>query len=247
MTTHNPLARHANTNSPTITPCNSSCHQSRLNMAHRKDDDPDDFRRDVMKGIDTLKIFLGAQSPGPIQDADRLVQLLSSCWHEFDGSSETKMRSRKLCGRVEEPQWHPPILSFCIERHGATVMGSKRASLYEWSVNLENHTASIVGKRKRQLRPNAKPLDVKAIAKTLADAVISGRADERLTILNDGRVKIEIGRAIPETNARTTAARRKRFRRELSALLEPHDWDEVRTNVYVHLRGNSSTSVYGHR
>jgi hypothetical protein len=191
----------------------------------------------MMDGIHALQIFLGAQPPGPIQDTKQLVRLLSSCWDEFAGSSYTNMESEKLY-RIEEPEWHVPILSFSIERHAQTVMGSKRASLYEWSVDLENLTASIVRERKRQLEPNAKRLDVKPIAQTLADAILSGRSDERFKIMRDGKVKIEIGRVIPETNAQTTLARRRRFRKELTSLLEPHGLKEVRPNVYAQSEGN---------
>jgi hypothetical protein len=143
-----------------------------------------------MEGITDLKAFLEMQPPGPVLDADacRLKQLLSSCWHDFAGSSETNMYSGKIW-RIEDPEWHSPILSFSIERHAQTVMGSTRASLYEWSLDIENRTAEIVRERKRQLRPNAKRLDVKAIAQTLADAIISGRSDERAKIGSDGRVK----------------------------------------------------------
>jgi hypothetical protein len=117
-------------------------------------------------------------------------------------------------------------------------MGSKRASLYEWSVDLENLTASIVRERKRQLEPNANRLDVKPIAQTLADATLSGRSDERFKIMRDGKVKIEIGRVIPETRTQTTLARRRRFRKELTSLLEPHGLKEVRPNLYAQGEGN---------
>ena len=83
-------------------------------------------------------------------------------------------------------------------------MGSKRASLQEWRVNLENLTVSIVRERKRQLVPNAKRFDVKLIAKHLAEAILSGHNDERFKIMSDGGIKIEMRRVIPETNAQTT-------------------------------------------
>jgi hypothetical protein len=189
-----------------------------------------------MGEISDLRAFLETQPRGAVLDTNRLVQLLSSCWDEFDGSSETSMKWDKLW-RIEHPEWSPPILSFSIERHSQTVMGSKRASLHDWSVDLENRTVSIVRTRQRQLRPNAKRLDVKAIAEAVADLIISGRSDERINVMRDGRVKIEIGRIIEETNAQTTLARRRRFRRELTALLEPHGWEEVRANVYARNEG----------
>jgi hypothetical protein len=178
----------------------------------------------MMDGIHALQIFLGAQPPGPIQDTKQLVRLLSSCWDEFAGSSYTNMESEKLY-RIEEPEWlaDPFILN-------------RKAR--EWSVDLENLTASIVRERKRQLEPNAKRLDVKPIAQTIADAILSGRSDERFKIMRDGKVKIEIGRVIPETNAQTTLACRRRFRKELTSFLEPHGLKEVRPNVYAQSEGN---------
>ena len=191
-----------------------------------------------MDDISELRAFLKKQPPGRILETYRLGQLLSYCWHEFEGSSETSMKGDKLF-RIEDPEWHPPILSFSIERHGPTVRGSKRASLYEWVVNVENRTVSIVRERKRQLVPNAKRLDVELIAKQVADAILSGRNDERLKIMSDGRLKIEIGRVIPETNARTTLTRRRRFRKALTALLEPHGLKEVRANLYARSEGSN--------
>ena len=119
-------------------------------------------------------------------------------------------------------------------------MGSKRASLQEWGVNVENLTVSIVRERKRQLEPNAKRLDPKLIAKNLADAILSGRNDERFKIMSDGRIKIEIGRVIPATNAQTTLTRRRRLRKALTALLESHGrLKEVRANLYARSEGSN--------
>jgi hypothetical protein len=183
-------------------------------------------------GISDLRAFLDTRPRGPIPDASRLIELLASCWHDFAGSSETNMQPEKLA-RIEDPDWNPPILTFKIERHAQTVMGSTRASLYEWSLDLESRTASIMRKGRRQLRPIAKKLDVKPIAESLADAIINGRRDDRIKIMADASVKIDIGRIIPETNQQTTTDRRKRLRRCLTALLEPHGWKELRANVYA--------------
>ena len=191
-----------------------------------------------MDDISALRALLKKQPPGRILETYRLRQLLSHCWHEFEGSSQTSMKGDKLF-RIEEPEWHPPILSFSIERHGQTVMGSKRASLQEWGVNVENLTVSIVRERKRQLVPNAKRLDVELIAKKVVDAILSGRNDERFKIRSDGMLKIEIGRVIPETKKQTTSSRRIRFRKALTALLEPHGWKEVRANLYARSEGSN--------
>jgi len=104
-------------------------------------------------------------------------------------------------------------------------------------VNLEKITASIVQEKQRHIRPNDRPLDIKPIVQAVAEIIISGRSDGRTSIMSDGRVKVAIGRVIPETNPQTTTARRKRFRKQLAAQLEPNGWKEVRPNVYE--RGES--------
>ena len=78
-----------------------------------------------------------------------------------------------------------------------------------------------------------KRLDVKPLAASLAQAIITGQADERLKIAKDGSVRLQIGSIIPEPVKQTTAARRGRLRRELDALLKPHGWVSTRLNVYA--------------
>src|SRR5690348_6585826 len=67
-------------------------------------------------------------SPGPIPDPAGLERLAAACWHEFQGG-DGGMTGEKLLGRMEEVFWEPPVLSFIVERHGRTVMGSSRATL----------------------------------------------------------------------------------------------------------------------
>ena len=141
------------------------------------------------------------------------------------------MRAEKLW-RIEEPSWAPPILEFSIERHGQTVNGSSRATVYRWSVNLETGEAGIIGEKRRQIYAMDKRLDVKPIAQSLADAIIAGKPDARIIINKDGSVRLKIGEIIPATYKETTAARRNRLRARLSTILDPHGWKELRANVY---------------
>jgi hypothetical protein len=164
-------------------------------------------------------------------DAKRVGLLLSDCWDALEGGTDTNMRAEKLW-RIEEPSWIPPILEFSIERHGQTVNGSSRATVYRWSVNLETGEACIIGEKRRQLYPMDKRLNVKPIAQSLADAIIAGKQDARITINKDGSVRLKIADIIPETNLQTTSARRKRLRAQLSMILASHGWKELRANVY---------------
>ncbi len=105
--------------------------------------------------------------PGAPLDVSQVGRLLSLCWHDLDGSTDTNMRAEKLW-RIEQPSWNPPILEFSIERHGQTVNGSSRATVYRWSVNLEKGEAYIIGEKRRQLYSMDRCLDVKPIAQSVA-------------------------------------------------------------------------------
>ena len=124
------------------------------------------------------------------------------------------------------------VLLFDIERHGATVNGSSRATVYTWAIDSSSGQATVGGEKHRQLYAMDQRLDVKPIAASLAEAIITGRTDERLKIANNGSVRLQIGSIIPETVKQTTAARRGRCR-ELDALLKPHGWVSTTSNVYA--------------
>jgi hypothetical protein len=100
---------------------------------------------------------------------DKVVRLLVNTWPELKGADETSMKSWKV-SRAENLCWNPPFLSFTIERHGAFVLGSKRADLHEWEINMETLTASHQEGRYRQLIPNSPRLDLKAIAAGVCEA-----------------------------------------------------------------------------
>src|SRR5262245_57885057 len=98
-----------------------------------------------------LSSFLATLPQGPITDTSTLARLLADAWHDFAGSNYAGMEGRKLLDRnIEYVAWTPPLLTFTVERHGATVLGSTRAKLQEWTLDLEMRTASFVEKRHRQ-------------------------------------------------------------------------------------------------
>jgi hypothetical protein len=61
---------------------------------------------------------------------------LHPVWKRLPGSYATEMAEWKL-DRMENPRWEPPIFRFEIERHGAASLGSSRAEIQTWAVNLE--------------------------------------------------------------------------------------------------------------
>jgi hypothetical protein len=179
--------------------------------------------------------YLRSLQEGRISDTDTLETLLAACWHEFDGSDEEGMAGYKLHGRMERVEWHSPILSFTIERHGGTAMGSTRATLQEWSVDVERRTAGFVSSGYRQVGAMAPRVYVRPIAEEIAQLIIAHREDEVLKWYEDGSVRVHIGKILPEGFAfkQTLQGRRKRFRQALEEILLDAGWTRIRANVYA--------------
>jgi hypothetical protein len=166
---------------------------------------------------------------GPAED--EIISLLDKCWQDLEGADQTSMKDWKL-SRLENLSWNPPILSFTIERHGATVLGSTRAELQEWTVNLNLATAHWAPGGYRQLVPTAPKLNVKPIAARVCDAVRQGPASN-CDLVNQGivvwdssdHVSINHGMLIPSGGyQRTVAGRRRRFRDELTSKMKAIGW-----------------------
>lgn len=174
-----------------------------------------------------LKQFLTKLSPGrvPQEIQPELVQLLEDCWGMFSGSDQEGMGAYKI-QRMEDPSWNPPVLSFTIERHGATVSGSTRAELQEWVVDLDRRVSECLSTGHRQLYPRETPLDVKPIADDLAKLIISGHQDERLRWSGTARLRILTGRILSTGSIpkQTLERRRKRLLKALEERLVPYGW-----------------------
>ncbi len=186
-----------------------------------------------IRPLEELREFLSGQQPGKLekQNLDTLIKLLRVVWQELDGSDITNMSAEKL-DRMENPSWRPPLLTFDIERHGATVLGSSRASLYSWSVNVDTATASILQERVRQLYPMSKRLNVVPIAAELARIILSGAESPLVKRYPDGSVAVNMQACVPTTYEQTTIARRKRLRKALQELLAPHGWQIGKAHRY---------------
>jgi hypothetical protein len=184
--------------------------------------------------MDALCDLLAITPPGPIPDTGDLEPLLSACWHEFRGG-DGGMTGQKLLGRMEEVVWEPPILTFKIERHGGTVLGSSRASLQEWRLDLDKQTAWCEERRFRQVRGRQPRLDVRALAEEVASLVLGHQKNGRLKWYEDGRVRVLVGKVLPGGSAvaQTLAGRQKRFREALRDRLAAEGWQEVGVNVFA--------------
>jgi hypothetical protein len=186
--------------------------------------------------LQTLLNELKDTPPGPIEaDAcDNIINLLPACWSKLKGANDTSMAARKL-HRIEDLSWNPPCLTFTIERHGATVLGSGRGKLEDWTVNLQLGTAGCWSGRYRQLRPTASRLNVKPIAARVRDVVQQGPAAS-CALVKDGivvwngnnQLSIKHGALIPGGGyEQTVAGRRRRFRNELERLMKDIGWEFV--------------------
>jgi len=142
------------------------------------------------------------------------------------------MEARKLTDRrgevrAEDLCWDPPILKFSIERHGGLVLGSTRAELQTWAIDVTTGRAEIVALGRRQLKPMDARLDVKALARETAAMVVNGYESSRLKWTNPNRVRILISEVIPTTNQQTTTGRRRRFVDALEQVLGSKGWQRI--------------------
>ena len=177
------------------------------------------------RSLEELSHFLAQLPAGRVSLANqpKLLPLLQDCWPLFRGSSEESMANSKL-ERMEEPEWNPPILTFRIERHGGTALGSTRADMQCWSVDLDSLEADHWTRGYRQLQPRGATLKVEPIADELSKLIMSHSEDERLQWSAAGRVRIRMSKVLPPGPKRTLEGRRKRLVRMLEERLAPHGW-----------------------
>jgi hypothetical protein len=178
--------------------------------------------------------FLSSIQKGAILDTTKLKSLLSACWEDFDGSNEEGMVGHKLHGRMQDVFWDNPILSFTIERHGGTVLGSTRAERHLWEINIDQKTASCHKVGYRQMLPRQPSLNVRPIAEEIVQLIVNRQENERLKWNKDGSVRVQIGKIFPTGSAvkQTLASRRKRFREMVDGLIINAGWQKIRANVY---------------
>jgi hypothetical protein len=183
--------------------------------------------------MDELKGYLSRIIPGPIEETSHLEHLLAGVWHAL-GGDDGGMAGRKLIGRTEAVEWHPPILTLTIERHGGMVLGSTRTEIQRWSVDLDRRTAKFEQNGHRQLSSMATTVHVAPIAGEIADLIVGGVLDERLRWLGDGRVRVEVGRILPEWSGykQTVQGRRKRLSGALIEALAPKGWIHLGRNTF---------------
>jgi hypothetical protein len=204
-------------------------------MTRNFEERPDTGQR-TSPSVQLLLAALNDIPQGAIQGSarDEIIELLAGCWQDLEGADETSMEAWKI-RRAEDLSWNPPLLSFTIERHGATVHGSSRAELHEWTVNLNLATAHCAQGQYRQLKPTAPRLDVKPIAARVCDAVQQGPASncdlvkQKIVVWRDsGHCSINHLALLPRDGPReTVAGRRRRLRDELRKGMQALGWQLV--------------------
>src|SRR5208283_974752 len=165
--------------------------------------------------MQTLHEFLKTIASGevPPDAVPTVEELLARSWDSLKGAGAGGMKGLKLRGRTECLAWEPPLLTFRIERHGGTVLGSTRAEMHYWVVDVSAMTAVLQRTGRRQLYAMDRRLDVKPLAAQVSSAILkSARGHLWVKWLSDARVDVDVGKIIPPTNKRTTADRRRRFR-----------------------------------
>ena len=183
--------------------------------------------------MDELRDYLNRLEPGPVEETTHLERLLAEVWDDLGGDNGG-MAGHKLIRRMARVEWHRPILTFLIERHGGTVLASTRAELQPWSVDLDRGTATCERTGHRQLSPMARRVDVGPIADEVARKIASGEADDQLSWLGDGRVRVEVGKIFPAQSGykQTVRCRRMRLREALIERLSTKGWAHLGRNTF---------------
>jgi hypothetical protein len=170
--------------------------------------------------------FLNSLPAGKVPDSGKasraICSFLSDCWDDIPGSDTGKVGSGRL-DHIKQLEWNPPDLSFVILRHGGTVMGSSRAELKGWTVDVERRTAVCGPAGHRQIKPLAPRLDFTRITDEIVSAIKSGIDDPRLTWSPQRDwVKVNLAKAIGKTPSQpkeTVRGRTKNLRDRLIQIL----------------------------
>jgi hypothetical protein len=183
-----------------------------------------------MQPLEELEKILYGLNPGivPMDLKEAILKLLERGWNELDGSLCEGMEPRKV-RRAEDPiEWYSPNLYFLLERHGATVLGSTRAEMQRWEINLKDRLAEPEKAGLRQLRKMDSRWPAKTVAEEIARIILNGVPDRRIQKTKNGKIKLISSEVFPpSTNKMTRQYRSRKFYRELMEILEPYGFERT--------------------
>lgn len=187
-----------------------------------------------MTAVHDLRAFLNTNGPGRVQDKTSLIDLLGAAWPTLSGCDQGSMHARKLA-RLESPVWDPPRLSFTLERHGGTVLGSTRADPQRWTVDLETRTAESETAGHRQLEPMAERVDLVNMARGIADAADTGKPHSAVEWTDKNHVRVRVGILFPKNGGfrMTQDSRRRTLRRYLAEEFGGRGWIQDGRDTYA--------------
>ncbi len=190
--------------------------------------------------MEHLKNYLAGVRPGEIENTADVERLVSHSWPDLHGD-DGGMAGDKLLNRMESVIWEPPNLKFVIERHGGTVMGSTRAELQHWVVDVDKKTATLEKVGHRQLYPMAPRTYIAPIVEEIATKVVNGQEDKRIRREGHDRVRISTHHVFPEGSAvkMTVQCRRKRFRAALIERLAQEGWIDAGRGLFIHQQADA--------
>jgi len=169
-----------------------------------------------------------------VANPEELESLLSNCWGELAGE-QGGMSAYKLIRRTEQMEWNSPLLTFEMERHGGTVLGSVYAEIQAWTVDINRGSAEVSQfNPKRLVGKRQPPLNVNPIATEIVSAILAEKMDDRLKWYGPTKVRVLIASVIPSHSAakETVAGRRKRLGAAIGKLLDQHGWRKVGQHRY---------------
>jgi hypothetical protein len=126
-------------------------------------------------------------------------------------------------------------------------LGSSRAPLDEWTIDVEKGTASSAQASYRQIRPTSPRLNVEPIAAAICEAVQQGPQSNSALMQNKtirwrgiDEVSIRHGDLISGDNQQTKAGRRKRLRGVLIDGMKAIGWDFVAVGTTIIFKKSSA-------
>jgi hypothetical protein len=190
----------------------------------------------VERSIVEIQEYCRGLPAGSVSDVDSLADLLARCWLHLSGSSAENTKPEKLYGRMKNVRWDPPELTFVLERHGGTGMGSTRATFHHWTINVDDGSAVCNPNYGfRQVRRRDAPFHVAPLVTDIARLIVAGDSDPRLKWSHDrSEVRVLVSTFIGGPFQQTQQSRRKRFRVALEKALTSEGWVRLpdRRDVY---------------